>query len=149
MQYAVGSLLKRLLSASFTSQLLMKRLEIYGILHIRLCRSIHHIRKLAVHLHVRPIIALSSTARRQEETAPKINHWRLVSTSQTVFVLMEPHTATRTAGISKSKMLLVSVKICVVHEEEKSLGRLSKEFMSDTANCFTAAQSLRRSGPAI
>jgi hypothetical protein len=56
---------------------------------------------------------------KQKETAPKINRWDLLFTSQTVFVLMEPRTTPGAAGISKSKMLFVSVDICVVHGEEK------------------------------
>ena len=38
----------------------------------------------------------------------------------TVFVLMEPRAATRTVGISKSKMLFSECyEFCVVHEEEE------------------------------
>ena len=64
--------------------------------------------QLHAHRYVRPIIALSTTARKQEETAPKIDRIVFsISTLQTVFVLME----TAQWGLSKSKMLLVSVVI--------------------------------------
>lgn len=88
--------------------------------------------------YVQLIIALSPTARKQEETAPKIGYRCLSPLHMTVFVLMEPRTARR-QRVLEWKMLLVSVKICVVQWRGEGDAERLREFYGRVGESYPRA----------
>lgn len=73
--------------------------------------------------YVRPIIALSPIAQRAGRDRTQDRLLEFLSTQQTGSVFMEPHTATRAAGISRRNCFYVRVHNALFfHGEEKRSG---------------------------